>query len=204
MYDADTTARVAALVSADRDVHKARNEQMVAAFEATCADCCTSLELVRKVAIDSSPPSAQRILVVDDDLFTCNATKRILSTMDCEPTVDVSVSVRIALQMMRERRYQVIVVDWQLANGQAKDIVNAAGPLTWVILMSARLTPYSGGKMAASIGAHDWLPKPFEAHNLKYMVGKGLGNSEDPRGPAPPASTTAAYKAMDFPNKVAK
>lgn len=187
MIDAADTGRIEALM-APQDVDAMR-AGLAEDFEALCKRATKAFQAARAKRLDSIPPTARRVLVVDDDAAICAASERILAGLDCEPHVDFASSVAMARAKLAEQSYHVLVVDWQLANGSAPDVIRAARsarPLVWVVLMSGKLTPESGPRMARTIDANDWLAKPFQPSDLKYVVGKGLGQFDDPRGPAEP------------------
>jgi CheY-like chemotaxis protein len=173
--------------------------QLTSEFAALCERASSALRAVRAKRVDSIPPSARRVLVVDDDLAFCRSAVRMLGALDCGPEVEIASSVAMAHAKLSEQRFHVIVVDWQLANGHAGDVIRAARSArknVWVVLCSGRLTPHDGPRMSRTLDADDWLAKPFPPEDLKYVVGKGLDKFEDPRGPTPTRRGTAPAKRV--------
>lgn len=203
MIHATETGRIEALISPLADLD-ARSEQVTAGFEALCERAAAAYKAARAKRIDSIPPTVRRVLIVDDDREVCAAAERIVRSLDCEPEVDFASSVAMASAKLAEQAYHVLVVDWQLANGHAGDVIRAAYralPLAWVVLTSGKLTAHDGPRMARTLGAKDWLRKPFQPGDLKYVVGKGLGQFDDPRGPVAPTRNERPFRPLKLKTK---
>lgn len=185
MNNAGTTDQVFALTMSVAE-HEVRSNELLAELEALCARAADAFTASRKRNIESIPPTARRILIVDSDDPTVRRAERTLTTLDCEPEIDVATSAAIARAKLAEQAYHVVVVNLTLVNGSAGDVIRAARavrPLTWVVL-TGRLSPHDGERMARTLDANDWLVEGHSASDLKYVVGKGLGQFERPAEPA--------------------
>lgn len=206
--DADTTGRVAAVLDTVGDLGR-RCDRKLKEYLANCAKLRTLLEQDRGKRLDSIPPSVGRVLVVDDDPNCLKSMVRVLRHLSPPAFVDTASSVELANAKIMDARamYHVLVLDYQLTNGDASAIIRVARrkwPLCWVVLISAHLSAHSGPRMARAIDANDWLAKDFNIEDLIYVVSKGLGNFDDPYDPpppppvAPPEPSGTTYRMLDI------
>jgi two-component system response regulator PilR (NtrC family) len=92
--------------------------------------------------------------------------------------VDTFTDSQLALDAIRERRYDLVVTDLKMENVSGMDIlreVNQLYPETKVIMLTAYAT------LDATIEAireriYDFFPKPVKIEELKRSVKKALGD----------------------------
>ena len=118
----------------------------------------------------------KKILVVDDEKIVCDMARLILQNEGYE--VDTFTDSRLALNAIRERRYDLVVTDLKMENINGMDIlreVNRLYPDARVIMLTAYAT------LDATIEAireriYDFFPKPVKIEDLKKSVKKALGD----------------------------
>lgn len=128
----------------------------------------------------SFPPGAKKVLVVEDDMATLRGLQRML-----QPLVDivhVAQSIEAAKKLAERNCYDLLIVDYKLANGFAPELIRiiraaSQNPLVWTILMSGIVSKDNGPQMAREVRANDWLAKPVEQNVLQDKVNHGLAES---------------------------
>ncbi|MCX5893569.1 MAG: response regulator [Deltaproteobacteria bacterium] len=118
----------------------------------------------------------KKILVVDDEKIVCDMARIILQKEGYG--VDTFTDSQLALDAIRERRYDLVVTDLKMENVSGMDIlreVNQLYPETKVIMLTAYAT------LDATIEAireriYDFFPKPVKIEELKRSVKKALGD----------------------------
>ncbi len=119
---------------------------------------------------------SKKILVVDDEKIVCDMSKIILQKEGY--AVDTFTDSQLALDAIRQTRYDLVVTDLKMENVSGMDIlreVNQLYPETKVIMLTAYAT------LDATIEAireriYDFFPKPVKIEELKKSVKKALGN----------------------------
>ncbi len=117
---------------------------------------------------------AGRILVVDDDHIVLDTLVRML-----EPagnTVIATDSAVAALQELERSPVDVVVVDVRLRDGDGLTVLRAVRqrwPDVPVIVISGYGTIESAVQ-AMKIGAFDYVPKPFRAERLRYVLQEAI------------------------------
>jgi len=115
-----------------------------------------------------------RILVVDDENYIRDTIREALKNTGLES--DEASNGRSALEMMRQRHYNVIITDLRLPELDGEALMKealAVSPETIVILM----TGFGNIQSAVEVirkGAYDYLPKPFQIDELIQRVEKGI------------------------------
>jgi two-component system, NtrC family, response regulator AtoC len=115
-----------------------------------------------------------RILVVDDEDYMREVVRQALENAGFQ--VDEAADGRIALSMLRQYPYNVIITDLRLPGLTGEAILEEAlslFPETIVILMTGFGNIQSAVE-AIRKGAYDYLPKPFQLEELVMRVEKGL------------------------------
>jgi two-component system, NtrC family, response regulator AtoC len=115
-----------------------------------------------------------RILVVDDEDYMREVVRQALENAGFQ--VDEAGDGRIALSMLRQYPYNVIITDLRLPGLTGEAILEEAlslFPETIVILMTGFGNIQSAVE-AIRKGAYDYLPKPFQLEELVMRVEKGL------------------------------
>lgn len=118
----------------------------------------------------------KKILVVDDEKIVGDMARIILQKEGYD--VDTFTDSQLALDAIRETRYDLVVTDLKMENVSGMDIlreVNQLYPETKVIMLTAYAT------LDATIEAireriYDFFPKPVKIEELKKSVKKALGD----------------------------
>ena len=117
------------------------------------------------------------ILVVEDYLINQEMTKEILELMECE--VDVAESGKEAIEACRQRPYDLIFMDIQMADidglEATKEIrkIEAGKKHTPIIALTANALPGDKEKYLAA-GLDDYISKPIKIKHLEQMLRKYL------------------------------
>lgn len=130
------------------------------------------------------------ILVVDDEFSLRESCSSLLKT----DGYDVTLCGRgdEALEMIRRRRFDILLVDLFMTQASGMEILEATravSPDSVVILMTGNPSVETSIE-GLRAGAWDYLPKPFSANQLQILVGRAAhavtvareGQSRDPRG----------------------
>lgn len=131
-----------------------------------------------------------RILVVDDDRTLREGCVSVLQ-MDGH-TVTSTGRGEEALEMVRRRRFDLVLVDLYMNNISGMEVLKAAVEThkdVIVVVMTGNPTVQSSIE-ALRAGAWDYLPKPFSASHLQVLVGRAAhasAASKDTREAIKPA-----------------
>jgi len=115
-----------------------------------------------------------KILVVDDEDYMREVVRQALENAGF--TVEEAADGKMAVSMLRQYPYQVIITDLRLPGLTGEAILEEAlslFPETIVILMTGFGNIQSAVE-AIRKGAYDYLPKPFQLDELVMRVEKGL------------------------------
>jgi CheY-like chemotaxis protein len=118
-----------------------------------------------------------RVLVVDDDRSNAALVSRVLASKGY--TVDVAADGKSALELVRERSYQLAVVDYQMPGMNGVELFREARCLQ-PALLGVFLTAYANINTvfpAIEAGVERVLAKPLDAEELlrltKDLIGPG-------------------------------
>ncbi len=114
--------------------------------------------------------TAQRLLVVEDEAHLASGLKLNFELEGF--AVDVATTVREAGARLLDGRYQLIVLDVMLPDGDGVSFckrLRAAGDFTPVLMLTARGEAQNRIE-GLDAGADDYLPKPFELSELLARV----------------------------------
>ncbi len=120
-----------------------------------------------------------RILIVDDEKDMLEGLERVLSYELEGVDITVSESSRRAVDLIRQTRYDLILMDVCMPEMDGPDLMAAAqkiDPHATVILMTA----FGSIEMAVKAiknGAYDFITKPFDIPELVRLLQKGLERS---------------------------
>jgi DNA-binding response OmpR family regulator len=161
-----------------------RDARIAAELSATCRGAAEELRSWRSQRHASAPPGAKRVLLVDDDRAILHALRRHL--LDVVEFVDVAPSVAAAIKLAERNAYDLLVVDYHLTNGTARDVIRAVRdasmrPLVWAVLISGLIVDAEGRALAREVGANAWLAKPLSLEALHDAVHEGLAASQRAR-----------------------
>jgi signal transduction histidine kinase/ActR/RegA family two-component response regulator len=134
-------------------------------------------------ATNAAPPapphSDSRILIVEDNPVNQLVAARALRTLGYEP--DIAVSGEAALDAMRERRFDLILMDCQMPGMDgyetAAEIRRREGgrERTPIVAMTANAVDGDRERCTAA-GMDDYLPKPFRIATLERTLQRWLSN----------------------------
>ena len=121
--------------------------------------------------MSATPPA---ILVVDDDVDTCQNLSDILTDLGCQ--VDVAHDGPAALALVREKHFDVALLDMKMPGMSGLELYREIKKLradTVAIIVTAYA---SGGtaEQAQSAGVWQVLPKPVDLPRLLSLVGQAL------------------------------
>jgi two-component system, OmpR family, response regulator len=140
------------------------------------------------------PPDSGELLVVDDEPFLRDAVAASLRFLGF--AVTAAGRAGEALQLARGRRFDLVVLDVMLPDGDGFEVVRrlrAAGNMVPVIFLTAR--DAQADKVAGlTLGGDDYLTKPFGLEELAARVRTVLRRT---RGGAAPAVLCFADVELD-------
>jgi DNA-binding NtrC family response regulator len=128
-----------------------------------------------------SKGNTRRILVVDDEALMNDFVREILIRRDHE--VDRAMDGDSAIQMLREKEYDLVITDKKMPGTGGMEVLRAANtlrPEAVVIMMTAYGT-VDGAVEAMKQGAFDYIMKPFDADQLEDIVERAFAGSGDER-----------------------
>ncbi|MBM7558589.1 response regulator [Marinitoga litoralis] len=111
-----------------------------------------------------------KILVVDDDNIIRTVLKKVLESEKFD--VDVAEGGTKAIEMIKDTEYDVILLDIIMEDLDGIEVLRKAkklSPLTTVIMMTAYSSP-DYVLHALTLGATDFVEKPFEPENMIKLV----------------------------------
>ena len=138
----------------------------------------TPLESVTETSITPEPSASAgkgtglRILVVDDDRTLREGCASVLQ-MDGH-VVSSSGRGDEALELVKRRRFDIVLVDLYMSPVTGMDVLKAAIEVhkdVIVVVMTGNPSVASSIE-ALRAGAWDYLPKPFSASHLQVLVGR--------------------------------
>lgn len=111
-----------------------------------------------------------RVLVVEDDLDLCDRISMWLNHEDHK--VDEANDGLKALDLLKSREYDIVVLDWDIPGMQGIDVCKnfrAAGGTTPVLMLTGRGN-MSDKEEGFDAGADDYLTKPFHLKELSARI----------------------------------
>jgi two-component system sensor histidine kinase/response regulator len=115
-----------------------------------------------------------KILVIDDEVGICEGIQRALTSR--YPRVDAAYEGEKGLQMVREERYDLILIDVMMPGINGIDLIKAIHTIDPEIICII-ITGYATVELAVQAikqGAYDFLSKPFSVDELRLAVNQGL------------------------------
>ena len=117
-----------------------------------------------------------KIIIIDDEEDIRELFSNFLE-MSGSNQILTAATGKDAIALIERAKPEVVFLDIQLAdniNGiEVLKVTREVSPGTRVVMMSSYLEEY--GALTLSMGAFDFLKKPFNSDTLKAMVGKILG-----------------------------
>jgi two-component system phosphate regulon sensor histidine kinase PhoR len=118
------------------------------------------------------------ILVVDDELGIREGCKRVLAEEGY--AIDLAEDGTIGLQKVREKSYDLILVDLMMPGIGGLDLIKKIHEIDPEIIVVV-ITGYATIETAVEAtkrGAYDYLPKPFAPETLSVLVKRGIEKRE--------------------------
>lgn len=130
------------------------------------------------------PMERARVLVVEDDSAISDVVCRRLTKMGL--AAEAAFSGTEARRLLEDVRFDVVITDLMLPGATGEEVVRTVRELegyTPVIVMSARATTADKVDLL-SLGADDYLTKPFDLDELAARVEVQLRRAGQPHSPA--------------------
>jgi FixJ family two-component response regulator len=147
----------------------------------------------------SRPHQPIHLLVIDDDVSVRELLVEYLATRGYR--VDGTSDGRIALELMRSSRYDLVLTDYQIPHRDGLDILRVArqmSPPMPTILMTGYGT-VDTAVAALKEGASDFLLKPFKLKGIHQAIQQALERARQSQADARLMSTVSLY---DFAGSV--
>lgn len=115
-----------------------------------------------------------KLLVVDDEEIVLKSVGRALTRE--KHTVDTAISADVALQKVRAGKYDVVITDWKMPGIDGIELIariKDIQPDAEIIMMTGYSSVESAVK-AMSLGAFDYISKPFTPEDIAQAVDKAL------------------------------
>jgi DNA-binding response OmpR family regulator len=138
-------------------------------------------------AVEVSPASSERILVIEDDRAVQKALRRLFESEGF--TVDTAGNGIEGREMFRAATPAVLVLDLSLPGIPGQDLcrqISQEAPSVPIIILSAR-TEVMDKVLLLELGAHDYVTKPFSPRELLARVRSAMRRSSR----TPPTETYA-------------
>ena len=130
-------------------------------------------------------PEGRRLLVVDDDAELCELVGRFLTGEGFQ--VDAVHTLAAGVERALGGAYALVLLDVMLGRTNGFDAlrqIRARSPIP-VIMLTAKGDSLDR-VLGLEIGADDYLPKPYDPHELAARIRAVLRRSAAPRGPKRP------------------
>jgi sulfhydrogenase subunit beta (sulfur reductase) len=115
-----------------------------------------------------------KLLVVDDEEIVLKSVGKSLTRE--KHTVDTAISADVALQKVRTGTYDVVITDWKMPGIDGLELIariKDIQPDAEIIMMTGYSSVESAVK-AMSLGAFDYISKPFTPDDIAQAVDKAL------------------------------
>ncbi|MBP1625415.1 MAG: response regulator receiver protein, partial [Acidobacteria bacterium] len=117
---------------------------------------------------------AEKMLIIDDDEIVLKSCRRIFETEGFEVTT--TANPQEGLNLVTERAFDVILVDWMMPGFDGMDVVeeiDKRSPNSAMVMISGH--PSVGrATEAMKRGAMDYLAKPFKPQEIIEVVKKAV------------------------------
>ncbi len=123
------------------------------------------------------PRSEIRILVVDDQKSMRGLAIYFLKQLDFED-IDEAENARDALMQMQKKRYDLLLLDWNMEGMSGIDLLKAIRSIPELnsikIIMATSERSVEKVEEAKSFGADHYIVKPYELKDVETRVSKVL------------------------------
>lgn len=116
----------------------------------------------------------QNILIIDDDLLFCDMISQHLADINLN-----AIAVNTAadgLKVCAQQDVDIVLLDQKLPDGEGKDLcpsILSYNEQCKIIFITAHPS-FENAVEAVRVGAHDYLPKPFELDELTFTINRAL------------------------------
>jgi DNA-binding NtrC family response regulator len=124
------------------------------------------------------------VMVVDDEQMVCDRLRDHLQKQGFQ--VDTFTASKAALDALEHKRYHVVVTDLKMAGPTGLDVlqnVRQRGYPTQVIIITGYAS-MEAAREAETVGAYDFLCKPFELKELTKLIKKAAKRAKRGVGPS--------------------
>jgi len=131
-------------------------------------------EVIGLPALTPAVKAGIRFLIVDDDRTLRESCSNLLQLDGYQ--VSVAGRGQEALELLRHRRFDIVLLDLYMSDVTGYDLLRAAleaSPETLVIMMTGNPSVASSVE-ALRLGAWDYLPKPFSATHFQILIGRAV------------------------------
>src|SRR6202050_1972674 len=152
---------------------------------------------ISATTMEGVSPSAERILVIEDDRAVQKALKRLFEAEGF--AVDIAGNGAAGLDMFRAAMPSVLVLDLSLPGTPGQDVcreISQAAPSVPIVILSAK-TEVMDKVLLLELGAHDYVTKPFSPRELLARVRTALRRHTSARTPLTEIFTFGDVK-VDF------
>ncbi|MFH0900637.1 MAG: response regulator [Pseudomonadota bacterium] len=119
-----------------------------------------------------------RILVLDDEPIVCKRLKPALEK--CGYRVDLAATGQEAIERLDEERYSIVITDVRMEGIDGLEVLKHArerSPTTIVIMITGYAT-VEVARQALTLGAFDFIAKPFKIDDLRAVVARAVSKLE--------------------------
>lgn len=116
----------------------------------------------------------RKILVVDDEINVCKSIRQAIAKEEYD--VDMALSGEEALQMDKERLYDLVITDLMMPGISGVDLLitlKSTRPEVIVIFVTGYPT-IKTAIQSIKLGAFDYIPKPFTPVELRALISRAL------------------------------
>jgi DNA-binding response OmpR family regulator len=116
----------------------------------------------------------RKILVVDDEINVCKSIRQAITKEEYE--VDMALSGEEALQMDKEKLYDLVITDLMMPGISGVELLTSLKinrPEVIVILVTGYPT-IKTAVQSVKLGAFDYIPKPFTPDELRSLVSRAF------------------------------
>ncbi len=125
-------------------------------------------------------PSSHEVLVVDDEVVVLTVLREILRRGGYRVTT--AASAEEAIELMRQRRFDLVLTDKNLPGASGLEVLRVARTLDPppAVVMITGYSSYDSAVEALDIGAQDYIEKPIrDAEALRFRIRRALSRRNE-------------------------
>ncbi len=125
-------------------------------------------------------PTGHEVLVVDDEVVVLTVLREALRRGGYRVTT--AASAEEAIDLMRRRRFDLVLTDKNLPGASGLDVLRAARTVTPApaIVLITGYSSYDSALEALDIGAHDYIEKPIhDVEDLRFRIRRALSRRDE-------------------------